>query len=104
MFVIIWEFRVSPARVAEFKEIYGENGPWVKLFQKGSGYLGTELLHDPSDVHHFLTIDRWISATDYEAFLSYWNSEYEKLDARYKDLTESETLLGKWENIRPETR
>jgi heme-degrading monooxygenase HmoA len=104
MFVIIWEFRVRPQRVAEFEKIYGENGSWVKLFQKGSGYLGTELLHDPGDLHRYLTIDRWVSATDYEAFLSYWNSEYEKLDAGYKDLTESEILLGKWEHIHSETR
>jgi heme-degrading monooxygenase HmoA len=97
MFVIIWEFRVRPERVAEFEEIYGENGAWVKLFQKGSGYLGTELLHDSGDLPHYLTIDRWASITDYEAFLSHWKDIYQKLDARYKDLTDSETLLGKWE-------
>ena len=104
MFVILWEFHVSQEHVAEFEEVYGENGAWVKLFQKGKGYLGTELLHDPGDLHHYLTLDRWTSATDYEAFLSHWKDEYEKLDEGYKDLTESETLLGRWEHIRPETR
>jgi heme-degrading monooxygenase HmoA len=103
MFVIIWEFRVRPQRVAEFEKIYGENGSWVKLFQKGSGYLRTELLHDPDDLHRYLTIDHWASIVDYEAFLSHWKSEYETLDEGSKDLTERETLLGKWEYIRRET-
>lgn len=99
MYVIIWEYRVNPARVADFEKIYGENGSWAELFQKGNGYLGTELLHDLSDPDHYMTIDQWISFTDYKSFLSTWKKEYEKLDAQCEGLTKQETSLGKWEKI-----
>jgi len=104
MYVIIWEYRVRPASVREFEKIYGENGAWAKLFQNGSGYLGTELLRDSSDPYHYLTIDCWNSITDYEAFLSKLKKEYEMLDAQCENLIEQETLLGKWESISHETR
>jgi heme-degrading monooxygenase HmoA len=70
MYVIIWEYLLKQEYVAEFEKIYGENGPWADLFQKGRGYLGIELLRDSNKLRHYLTIDRWASANDYEAFLS----------------------------------
>ena len=104
MYIIIWEYHVKPKRVDEFERIYGESGPWVELFQNGNGYLGTELLRDPSDQYHYLTIDRWDSLSDYESFLSTWKKEYENLDAQYEGLTEQETSLGKWETISSKRR
>jgi len=104
MYVIIWEYRVRPEHIAEFEKIYGENGAWAELFLTGIGYLGTELLRDPGDLQHYLTIDRWASKNNYEGFLSDRKKEYEKLDAQCEGLTEQETLLGKWELILRETR
>jgi len=104
MYVIIWEYQVKADCIAEFEKIYGENGAWVKLFKKGSGYLGTELFQGSSHLHHYVTLDRWALVTDYETFLSRWKKEYEKLDAQCKHLMEQETLLGKWESISRETR
>ena len=104
MHVIIWEYRVRPARSSDFEEIYGEHGKWMELFQKGKGYFGTELLHDSSDPDHYLTIDRWVSLTDYESFLSNWKEEYEDLDSQCEGLTEQESLLGNWESISSKTR
>jgi heme-degrading monooxygenase HmoA len=104
MYVIIWEYQVKADRSAEFETIYGENGAWVELFKNGSGYLGTELLHDSRQLSHYLTIDRWASAVDYEKFLSQRRKEYDELEAQCEGLTEQETLLGKWETILHETR
>jgi len=104
MYFIIWEFQVKVECIAEFEKVYGENGAWTELFRKGTGYLGTELLHDSSHLQRYLTIDRWASATDYASFLSTWKKEYESLDSQYEDLIEQEALLGKWESISDETR
>ena len=98
MYVIIWKYRVRAECTAEFEKIYGENGSWVELFQKASGYLGTELLQDSGELYHYMTIDRWSSATDYASFLISYRIEYERLDAQCEDLTEQEALLGKWES------
>ncbi|SRR6266508_3879968 len=104
MYVIIWGYQVKADHSAEFEKIYGENGAWVELFKNNSNYLGTELLRHSSHLLHYITIDRWTSVVDYEAFLSDWRKEYDKLDAQCEGLTEQETLLGKWETILHETR
>lgn len=104
MYVIAWEYRVKAESVADFEKIYGENGAWTDLFQRAKGYLATELLHDPQNPQRYMTIDRWISAQDYDNFLIDFQVEYEMLDAECNELTESETLLGKWEVIAPKTR
>ena len=51
-----------------------------------------------------MTIDRWISAQDYDNFLIDFQAEYEMLDVECNELTESETLLGKWEVLTHKTR
>ena len=84
-------------RIAEFEEIYAATGEWAKLFQKGKGYLGTELLVDERHSHRYITMDWWRSSRDYESFLAEWKNEYERLDVQCEGLTERETLLGKWE-------
>ena len=99
MFVIIWEFRVKAEQLAEFEKIYGEDGAWVELFQKQSGYLGTELLHDPQNRERYITIDRWSSSADYEVFLSQSKKDYEELDSQCEGLTEQEILFGKWKVV-----
>jgi heme-degrading monooxygenase HmoA len=99
MYVIIWEYMVKPEHVAEFEEVYIANGAWAQLFKKSPGYLGTELLHDPTSALRYITIDRWNSSQDYETFLLQWKSEYASLDAQYERLTEHESRWGKWESI-----
>jgi heme-degrading monooxygenase HmoA len=100
----MWEFEVKSERIAEFEQIYGPGGRWADLFKNGNGYLGTELFHDPKDIHRYLTIDRWLSSEDHELFLSHWKKEYESLDAQCGGLIEQELLLGQWESIDHETR
>ena len=66
MFVIVWEYQVKAEHAAQFERVYAGNGSWAKLFQQSRGYLGTELLVDESQMHRYITIDRWTSAQDYE--------------------------------------
>jgi len=65
MYVILWEYQVKPDYRAAFEEIYAANGAWAQLFEKETGYLGTELLHDPNNAHRYITIDRWDSSQAY---------------------------------------
>lgn len=96
MYLILWEYHVKLQKQAEFEEIYSPTGAWAELFQKGEGYLGTELLHDETSPRRYLTIDRWESKAAYETFLSVQEQAYKEMDARCEGLTEHESLLGKW--------
>ena len=104
MYVIIWEYQVRADGMTVFRESYSPTGAWAKLFQKSKGYLETELLRDASDLHRYITIDRWMSSQEYEAFLFQWKTEYATIDAQCEGLTERETLLGKLETDFHETR
>ena len=104
MYVIIWEYQVKVDRIMEFEKIYRSNGSWVELFRKGTGYISTELLCHETNPKRFMTVDRWDSAKNYEAFHSQFKKEYETLDAQCEGLTEHEILLGKWESVNNETR
>lgn len=104
MYVIIWEYQVKADLITEFEKIYNSNGAWAGLFRKGNGYISTELLRYETNPKRFITIDRWISAESYEAFLTQFKQEYGILDAQCEELTEHEILLGKWESVNNETR
>ena len=99
MFIILWEYNVQPENQSEFESIYSPNGTWAELFKKSAGHLGTELLHDTVSLQRYLTIDRWKSKEEYDAFLSEYEAEYKVLNAQCEGLTESESLLGKWEMV-----
>jgi heme-degrading monooxygenase HmoA len=104
MYVIVWEYQVKAEHVEDFEKIYGASGTWVNLFRRESGYFGTELLCDEQNPQRYLTIDRWVSSQAYHNFLARHQEQYETLDAKCNELTERETLLGKWETIDHEMR
>jgi hypothetical protein len=99
MHLIVWKFRPRAGSYVRFLEAYGPEGSWSKLFRKSPDYLGTELLRlvDGSDL--FMTIDRWRSAKGYEAFLAARRDEYDELDEACENLTESEALLGRFDEV-----
>lgn len=99
MYIILWKYRVKTEKRNEFKKIYSPNGAWADLFNKATGYLGTELLQDETSPERFLTIDRWESKESFDAFKLQWEKEYKELDAQCEGLTESESLLGRWESL-----
>lgn len=98
MLVIIWEYQVRADHAAQFERIYSGDGSWAGLFQRSKGFIGTQLLRDVQQPYRYVTIDRWVSAEDYDAFLSQWKTEYARLDAQCDELIEQETLLGMWES------
>jgi heme-degrading monooxygenase HmoA len=92
--VLVWEFRVPAAQRTEFERRYGPAGDWAQLFARGDGYLGTQLLHDTLDPDRYLTLDRWRSAADWEAFRAAHAADYAALDAVCEALTTDERALG----------
>ena len=95
-FTTLWEFTVLPARQAEFESRYGPEGDWVRLFRRGAGYLGSELLQDRSNSLRYLTIDRWESIEAWRAFRSRYASDYERLDHELEGLASREVALGEY--------
>lgn len=95
---IIWEYQVKSEQLSEFESIYSPNGVWAELFRHSASYISTELLRDQTNPQRYLTIDYWKSNEDYEAFLSQWEKEYKILNAQCEGLTESESLIGKWDS------
>jgi heme-degrading monooxygenase HmoA len=96
-YACIWEFYVIPERQADFERIYGPEGKWTELFRRARGYVGTLLLKDRSRSTRYVTVDRWRSELDCEAFRVRFSREYEALDAACRDLTVHEMSLGAYD-------
>jgi heme-degrading monooxygenase HmoA len=96
-YVYLWRFRVRRGSESAFEAAYGPDGEWAGLFRQADGYLGTELLRDPTDPRRFATIDRWTSRHAWEAFRTAWAAEWEAIDRRCEALTEEEEDLGRFE-------
>lgn len=96
MYVILWKYKVGTNFKNEFEKLYGNDGDWVKLFQKSPHYFGTELIKNQE---FYITVDRWNSKEKYEEFLSLNKSEFEIIDKKGEALTETENLIGKFEVV-----
>jgi heme-degrading monooxygenase HmoA len=96
MYVIVWEFFVSPEHVPNFVAAYKSDGAWAQLFARADGYLGTELLSATGTDHAstFITIDRWKTAEDFTRFQERFGTEYRELDTQLEGVTVSERKLG----------
>ena len=80
MFSIEWEFLPAPGRAEEFVAAYGASGPWVTLFKRAPGYLGTQLLPIVERPGWYRTIDNWTSVDAYAAFRAEYADEYRAID------------------------
>ncbi len=103
MNIMVWEYEVRAGAEAAFEALYGADGAWVALFRTHAGYIGTELLRDALEVaaggRRYLTIDRWRSAADYDAFLASDRARYAEIDAQGDALTASERRVGRYETL-----
>ena len=119
MYVVVWQFQVTPGREQAFEEAYGPDGDWARFFGRGAGFQGTELLRaalEPSaeaqdaeasadiedanqDGRDYLTIDRWASADAYAAFNEQFAAAYEEMDQRFLELCVVEVCLGHFEAV-----
>jgi heme-degrading monooxygenase HmoA len=98
-YVLLWRFRPLMGREREFERAYGPSGEWARLFERGEGYLGTELLQRSEDPREYLALDRWASGAAYYAFRARFGNEYRGLDRRLEELTEEEAPLGTFEAL-----
>ena len=99
----MWSYDVKLTQVKAFERAYGPDGDWVRLFQRATGYAGTELRRETDRSAHYLTIDRWASRADYQRFRDTFRTEYARLDARCGALTDSEKKVGDFETKKGET-
>jgi heme-degrading monooxygenase HmoA len=103
MHVILWRFLVKSGCEADFERAYGPEGDWARLFRRGEGYLGAELLRENSreNSEHasYVTIDRWLSQAAYTTFSDQFQDEYRTLDQRFEALTEQEIPLGSFSSL-----
>lgn len=94
MYIILWEFRVPPDQRPQYEAAYGPDGPWAQLFRKASGFIGVELLRCTERAGRYVTVDRWRSRADFEAFKRAFGAEYAALDRQLEGIADSETRIG----------
>ena len=87
MYAIVWEFLPAPGREREFEAAYAPTGPWVELFRRAAGYVGSELIPPHEAGGWYRTIDRWESREAFEAFRRAFGPEYGALDGACERLT-----------------
>jgi len=95
----IWEYEVRSEHITQFKNAYGANGDWVRLFQKCPGYLKTELKRNLDNPNIFLTVDYWQSYSDFLSMKLIIADEYSILDKLCEVYTSSENHLGVFEIV-----
>ena len=95
--VRLWKFRPPRGREADFAEAYGSTGVWAQLFGRASGYRGTDLFRPADDGGWWLTVDRWVSERDFEAFQERFGQEYRELDVELEGLSGEEQFVGIFE-------
>jgi len=98
-FVYIWEYRVKPECVNEFKKFYGPDGDWVQLFRKADGYVKTDLHQDFSDKCRFITVDFWETKQYRDHFRVKFAEEFMILDAHCEGFTSTEKLIGDFDSL-----
>ena len=98
-FQTIWEYEVRVAYLSQFLKAYGPNGDWVKLFQRCSGFLYSELSRGVDNPHIFLSIDYWQSYSSFSAMKQIIAVEYKILDELCEAYTLSEKHIGLFETV-----
>jgi heme-degrading monooxygenase HmoA len=93
----IWEYEVKADQITQFKEAYGPNGDWARLFQKCPGFIKTELKRDIKNSNGFITIDYWQSYSAFSAIQQLIATEYKILDKLCEEFTLSENHIGIFE-------
>lgn len=91
-FVIVWRYEVADATRAAFERVYGHDGDWARLFATAEGFIGTELLVGGDG--SYITLDRWRSQADFEAFQAAAREAYRALDEQCEALTVREERIG----------
>jgi len=94
----VWKFRPPRGREAEFAAAYGEAGDWAQLFRNAPGFLGTKLLRPAEPEGWWLTIDRWESHANFDAFTEVFGKQYRALDASLEGVAGEEEFVGAFDD------
>jgi len=99
MIYVLWQFHVSRENCAEFEKAYKGDGIWAQFFRRDGSYLKTTLLRDDERTGSYLTIDVWKDRASYLQFKHRFATDYAKIDKDCEALTDSERLIGIFEEI-----
>lgn len=94
MYTVIWRYVVPPSHRDAFVSAYRPDGDWARLFSSHPGFIGVELVLDPSP-GHFVTIDYWRDEHAWDDFIERYRTVYDQLDRRLGELTSSEELIAR---------
>ena len=94
----VWKFRPPEGREGKFEKAYSSSGVWVQLFRNAPGYQGTTLLKPSEPGAWWLTIDRWDSSADFDAFTEMYGEQYRALDAELEGIAGEEQFVGTFED------
>ena len=89
---------------SRFERAYGPTGDWAQLFARYPGHGGTTLVRDASNPRRFLAIDSWDTEEQRSHMLAEAAADYDRLDALFGELTESEVELGSFKTVSPKSR
>ena len=92
-------FRYEVREPESFEAVYGPDGEWAAFFRQGTGYIGTELLHDVDEPERYLVIDRWESAEAYNTFATEHREDYMRRVDDTRLYYEQELRFGTFENV-----
>jgi heme-degrading monooxygenase HmoA len=92
-----WKFLPPQGREREFAEAYSSSGRWAELFAKAKGYRGTTLMEPHEVGGWWLTLDRWDSLADFEAFGHDFGADYRALDTELEGVAGEEEFVGAFE-------
>jgi heme-degrading monooxygenase HmoA len=97
MIAIIWTYAPTAGAEARFRAAYGPDGDWAQLFRRAPGFVRTELLAEADG--RYATLDYWVDAASFAAFMAAFVEDYAKLDAACEALTAEETRVGLFEVV-----
>jgi heme-degrading monooxygenase HmoA len=98
-YLIMWEFQVREGMEKRFEKVYGSEGDWARLFAQDESYIGTELIHHFNGAPSYATLDFWTSPEAYDKFRKQHLADYQALDERCEDLTDSEREIGRFVRV-----
>jgi hypothetical protein len=98
-YLIIWEFQVRRGMEKRFRQAYGPKGEWARFFGQDESYIATELIWRSHSERTYVTLDFWSSKEAYDRFREQHLSEYEVIDKKCEDLTDSEREIGSFVRV-----
>jgi len=95
-YLTIWKYKVNPEKKTKFEKLYGSEGARVKLFQKFTDYIKTEVHQEIDNPEHYITLDYWKSREAYYKLKETSKKEFSEIDKKGEDLTIKEKHIGEF--------